>query len=136
MKMGFKGNTKKNSLKIENFSVIWETSPNLLITNNILNNSMIIGKIEDSYYKKIRDLDFSLIKDNTINDNTKYVIDNFNMTINFGTQNTESPNKDIFNVQEEFKKCYFQISTNELIINLYPEFMNYLNFFLNFNSNC
>ena len=135
MKMGFKGNTKKNSLKIENFAVIWETTPNLLITNKILNNSMIIGKIEDDYYQKVRDLDFSLIKDITINDNTKYVIDNFNMTINFGTQNTESPNKDIFNVQEEFKKCYFQISSNELIINLYPEFMNYLNYFLNFNSN-
>ena len=33
MKMGFKGNTKKNSLKIENFAVVWDSSPNLLITN-------------------------------------------------------------------------------------------------------
>jgi hypothetical protein len=56
------------------------------------------------------------------------------MTINFGTQNTESPNKDIFNIQETFKKCYFQISSNELIINLYPEFLNYINYFSNFNS--
>jgi hypothetical protein len=40
MKMGFKGNTKKNSLKIENFAVVWETSPNLLITNKILNEEI------------------------------------------------------------------------------------------------
>jgi hypothetical protein len=31
MKMGFKGNTKKNSLKIENFAVVWDSSPNLLL---------------------------------------------------------------------------------------------------------
>ena len=135
MKMGFKGNTKKNSLKVENFSVIWETAPNLLITNNLLNKSMLTKSIDESYYQKVKDLDYNLIKDFTINDNIKYIIDNFNMTINFGTQNIETPNPDIFKVQEEFKKCYFQISSNELIINLYPEFMNYINYFSNFNSN-
>ena len=135
MKMGFKGNTKKNSLKVENFSVIWETAPNLLITNELLNKSMLTKSIDQSYYQKVKDLDYNLIKDFTINDNIKYIIDNFNMTINFGTQNIETPNPDIFKVQEEFKKCYFQISSNELIINLYPEFMNYINYFSNFNSN-
>ena len=135
MKMGFKGNTKKNSLKIENFAVVWDTTPNLLITNNVLNKSMLTKTINDDYYQKVKDLDYNLIKDFSINDNTKYIIDNFNMTINFGTQNTDSQNKDIFKVQEEFKKCYFQISSNELIINLYPEFMNYINYFSNFNSN-
>ena len=35
IKLGFKGNTKKNSVKIENFSVIWEPSPTLIITNEI-----------------------------------------------------------------------------------------------------
>ena len=134
IKLGFKGDTKKNSLKIEDFSVVWETSPTLLITNKILNNEMKTKKFEDSYYEKVKDLDYTLIKDVTNNDNTKYIIDNFNMTINFGTQNTESPNKDIFNIQETFKKCYFQISSNELIINLYPEFLNYINYFSNFNS--
>ena len=135
MKMGFKGNTKKNSLKIENFAVVWDTTPNLLITNKVLNKSMLTKTINDDYYQKVKDLDYNLIKDFSINDNTKYIIDNFNMTINFGTQNTDSQNKDIFKVQEEFKKCYFQISSNELIINLYPEFMNYINYFSNFNSN-
>ena len=135
MKMGFKGNTKKNSLKIENFAVVWDTIPNLLITNKVLNKSMLTKTINDDYYQKVKDLDYNLIKDFSINDNTKYIIDNFNMTINFGTQNTDGQNKDIFKVQEEFKKCYFQISSNELIINLYPEFMNYINYFSNFNSN-
>ena len=135
MKMGFKGNTKKNSLKIENFAVVWDTTPNLLITNKVLNKSMLTKTINDDYYQKVKDLDYNLIKDFSINDNTKYIIDNFNMTINFGTQNTDGQNKDIFKVQEEFKKCYFQISSNELIINLYPEFMNYINYFSNFNSN-
>ena len=135
MKMGFKGNTKKNSLKIENFAVVWDSSPNLLITNKILNEEIKKGKMDDSYYQKVKDLDFSLFKDITNNDNIKYIIDNFNMTINFGTQNSETPNKDIFKVEEEFKKCYFQISSNELIINLYPEFMHYINHFSSFNSN-
>ena len=138
MKMGFKGNTKKNSLKIEDFSVIWETAPNLLITNKALNKSMVCKSIDDSYYQKVKELDSNLKKDSTINDNIKYIIDNFNMTINFGTQNIETPNSevfDIFKAQEEIKKCYFQISSNELIINLYPEFMNYINYFSNFNSN-
>ena len=134
MKMGFKGNTKKNSLKIENFAVVWETSPNLIITNKILNKEMQSRKFDDKYYQKVKDLDFTLLKDNTINDNTKYIIDNFNMTINFGTQNTGTQNRDIFKVQEEFKKCYFQISSNELIINLYPEFLHYVNHFSSFNS--
>ena len=135
MKMGFKGDTKKNSLKIENFAVIWDASPNLLITNKILNDEIKKGKMDDSYYKKVKELDFTLIKDITINDNIKYIIDNFNMTINFGTINSEAPNKDIFKVEEQFKKCYFQISSNELIINLYPEFLNYVNHFSSFNSN-
>ena len=134
-KLGFKGNTKKNSLKIENFAIIWETSPNLLITNKILNEKMKSGELDDSYYQKVKDLDFTLIKDNSINENTKYIIDNFNMTINFGTQNIETPNKDIFKVEDEFKKLYFQISSNELIINIYPEFLHYINHFLAFNSN-
>ena len=135
MKMGFKGDTKKNSLKIENFAIIWDASPNLLITNKILNDEIKKGKMDDSYYKKVKELDFTLIKDITINDNIKYIIDNFNMTINFGTINSEAPNKDIFKVEEQFKKCYFQISSNELIINLYPEFLNYVNHFSSFNSN-
>ena len=134
-KLGFKGNTKKNSLKIENFAIIWETSPNLLITNKILNEKMKSGELDDSYYQKVKDLDFTLIKDTSINENTKYIIDNFNMTINFGTQNIETPNKDIFKVEDEFKKLYFQISSNELIINIYPEFLHYINHFLAFNSN-
>ena len=91
--------------------------------------------MDDSYYQMVKDLDFSLLKDITNNNNVKYIIDNFNMTINLETQNSETPNKDIFKVEEEFKKVYFQISSNELIINLYPEFMHYINHFSNFNSN-
>ena len=56
MKMGFKGNTKKNSLKVENFSVIWETAPNLLITNKLLNKSMLTKSIDESYYEKVKGL--------------------------------------------------------------------------------
>ena len=59
MKMGFKGDTKKNSLKIENFAVIWDASPNLLITNKILNDEIKKGKMDDSYYKKVKELDFT-----------------------------------------------------------------------------
>ena len=135
MKMGFKGDTKKNSLKIENFAVVWDSSPNLLITNKILNEEIKKGKMDDNYFRKVKDLDFTLLKDITISDNIKYIIDNFNMTINFGTLNSGTPNKDIFKVEEQFKKCYFQISSNELIINLYPEFMHYVNHFSSFNSN-
>ena len=82
MKMGFKGDTKKNSLKIENFAVVWDSSPNLLITNKILNEEIKKGKMDDNYFRKVKDLDFTLLKDITISDNIKYIIDNFNMTIN------------------------------------------------------
>ena len=61
MKMGFKGNTKKNSLKIENFAVVWDTTPNLLITNKVLNKSMLTKTINDDYYQKVKDLDYNLI---------------------------------------------------------------------------
>ena len=91
-------------------------------------------KIDDSQYEKVKELDFTIIKDNSINENQKYIIDNFNMTINFGTKNTDESTKDIFKVQEEYKKCYFQISSNELIINIFPEFMHFISHFSAFNS--
>ena len=61
----------------------------------------------DKFNKTNQDNYKTLLKDITISDNIKYIIDNFNMTINFGTLNSGTPNKDIFKVEEQFKKCYF-----------------------------
>ena len=134
-KMGFKGSQKKNSLKIENFSVYWENQPKLTISNEILNNYMKAGKIEKDYYNEIGKIKFNLMSDSSINPNLKLIIDNFSMKINFGTLNEETGNADIFNIQDNLKKCYFQISSNELVINIYPEFLNAINHFTSFSSN-
>ena len=134
-KMGFKGAMKKNSVKIENFSIYWEKNPKIIIKNEFLNNSMLSGKLDDEYYNLIKEIDFDSIDDNESNENIKMIIDNFNMTINFGTLTKEEGNGDIFDDQNVSKKCYFQISSNELVINVYPEFLKAINHFSSFSSN-
>ena len=134
-KLGFKGNTKKNSLRIENFSIYWETNPKIVISNEFLNNSILSGKLDDEYYKLIKEIDFDAIDDDSSNHNLKLIIDNFSMSINFGTQNGEAKdNSDIFGMQNFPRKCYFQISSNELIVNVYPEFLKAVNHFSSFSS--
>ena len=133
-KMGFKGAMKKNSVKIENFSIYWEKNPKLIIKNEYLNNSMLSGKLGDEYYNLIKKIDFDSIDDNESNENIKMIIDNFNMTINFGTLKKEEGNGDIFDDQNVTKKCYFQISSNEMVINIYPEFLKAINHFSSFSS--
>ena len=133
-KMGFKGDQKKNSLKISNFSVYWECEPKIIITNEFLTKSMI-GEMKDEYYNQIREINFNVIDDNTTNNNIKNIIDNFSISINFGTIKDESNNSDIFNIQNDRKKCYFQISSNELVINIYPEFLKAINHLSSFSGN-
>ena len=134
-KMGFKGTQKKNSLKIENVSVYWENNPKLIFPNDILNKYMIAEKIEDEYYKQINTINFNSIDDSTNNPNIKLIINNFRININFGTLEKEIGAADIFNIKDNLKKSYFQISSNELIINIYPEFLSSINDFSNFSSN-
>ena len=105
-KMGFKGAQKKNSLKIEN-----------------------------EYYKQINAINFNSLDDSTNNPNIKLIINNFRININFGTLEKEIGAADIFNIKDNLKKSYFQIFSNELIINIYPEFLSSINDFLNFSSN-
>jgi len=133
-KMGFKGAMKKNSVKIENFSIYWEKNPKIIIKNEFLNNSMLSGKLDDEYYNLIKEIDFNSIDDNESNENIKMIIDNFNMTINFGTLKKEEGKGDIFDDQNVTKKCYFQISSNEMVINVYPEFLKAINHFSSFSS--
>jgi hypothetical protein len=133
-KLGFKGDQKKNSLKISNFSVYWECEPKIIITNEFLTKSMI-GEMKDDYYNQIKEINFNVIDDNTTNNNIKNIIDNFSISINFGTIKDESNNSDIFNIQNDLKKCYFQISSNELVINIYPEFLKAINHLSSFSGN-
>ena len=133
-KLGFKGDQKKNSLKISNFSVYWECEPKIIITNEFLTQSMI-GEMKDDYYNQIKEINFNVIDDNTTNNNIKNIIDNFSISINFGTIKDESNNSDIFNIQNDLKKCYFQISSNELVINIYPEFLKAINHLSSFSGN-
>jgi hypothetical protein len=134
-KMGFKGNQKKNSLKIENFSIYWENQPKLIISNEILNKYMIAGEIDNEYYKTCKEMNLSSMEDSTNNPNIKLIIDNFSLTIHFGTIEKEKGNADIFDIKNITKKCYFQISSNELVINIYPEFLNAINHFSSFSGN-
>ena len=90
---------------------------------------MITEKFEKDYYNEIKKITFNLLNDSSINPNLKLIIDNFLMKINFETINEEKGSTDIFNIQDNLKKCYSQISSNELIINIYPDFLNAINHF-------
>ena len=99
-----------------------------------MNNSILSGNLDDEYYKLIKEIKFDAIDDDC-NDNIKLIIDNFNMSINFGTKNSEDKdNSDIFGMENISRKCYFQISSNELVVNVYPEFLKAINHFSSFSS--
>ncbi len=119
LRFGKKGNMKKNSIKIEKLNIYWENPGKILIPSDFLFSLYIHGQLQESYYSEIQDLKFQNFN---YQKNTKFIIENFNSTINFGTKIiNNSKNIDIFNIKDKPCILYIQVSTNEININLWPE---------------
>ena len=129
VKFGKKGNMKKNSIKIEKLSIYWENPGKILIPSDFLFSLYINGQLQESYYSQIQDIKFHNFN---YQKNTKFIIEDFNSTINFGTKIINNSNNiDIFNIKDKPCILYIQISTNDIKINFWPELLLILQ---NFNK--
>ena len=121
------GIMKRNSFKLQKFDVYWESKAKILIPSDTLNNSFDEeGKLSESYYIMLKKLNFgkfSYLKD------TQFLVRDFNCKGNFGTQNLDKENIDLFNKREKNFRMYVQFASSELNINLFPDlFIIFSNF--------
>ena len=132
IKLCKKGNMKKNSIKITKLDIYWENQAKILIPSSFLLSLYINGQLQESYYSQLQDLKFQNFN---YQRNTKFIIDNFNFTMNFGTKIINySKSLDIFNVKDKPLILYVQVSTSDLNINFWPELLLILNNFMNFTE--
>ena len=131
IKMGFKGNMKKDAIKLESLDVYWENDAKILISSNFLNSCIEEGKLQERYYKNLKVVRFEKFE---YLPNTKYIIQDFNFSLNLGTRSEKKTDLDIFNLQTPPSMVYFQLASNEILVNLYPDFIKVLNNFNEFLS--
>ena len=121
------GIMKRNSFKLQKFDVYWESKAKILIPSDTLNKSFDEeGKLSESYYIMLKKLNFgkfSYLKD------TQFLVRDFNCKGNFGTQNLDKENIDLFNKREKNFRMYVQFASSGLNINLFPDlFIIFSNF--------
>ena len=58
IKLGKKGNMKKNSIKINKLDIYWENQAKILIPSDFLYSLYINGQLQESYYTQLQDLKF------------------------------------------------------------------------------
>ena len=129
IKLGCKGNMKKDSIKLESLDIYWENDAKILISSNFLNDCIEDGKLQERYFtnlKKVRFERFQYLS------STKFIIQDFNFTINLGTRCENKEDIDIFDVKNYPSMVYFQLASNELNINVYPELAKISNNFSRF----
>jgi hypothetical protein len=120
------GIMKKDSFKINNLNIYWESKAKILIPSDLLNNSFINGELNQNYYDIIKKLNFHNFK---YIEGTKFILQNLNCSIKLGTLSISSGNVDIFSKRNNQYKMYFQLTSNELNINIFPELLDiYTNF--------
>ena len=121
---------KRNNFKLQKFDVYWESNAKILIPSDTLNNSFDEeGKLKETYYDMLKNLNFgkfSYLK------NTQFLVKDFNCKGNFGTQNLDKGNIDLFNKREKNFRIYFQYASSELNVNLFPDLLNIFNNFKKF----
>ena len=124
------GIMKRNNFKLQKFDVYWESNAKILIPSDTLNNSFDEeGKLKETYYDMLKNLNFgkfSYLK------NTQFLVKDFNCKGNFGTQNLDKGNIDLFNKREKNFRIYFQYASSELNVNLFPDLLNIFNNFKKF----
>ena len=130
IKVGCKGNMKKDAIKLEKLDIYWEDNAKILIASDFLNSCIEEGKLQEKYYINLKNaVRFEKFEEL---DDTKYIIQDFNFSINLGTRNeTKKLDLDIFNLTTPPSMMYFQLASNELNINIYPDFIKIL---INFNE--
>ena len=131
MKVGCKGNMKKDSIKLENLNIYWENDAKILISSNFLNSCIEDGKLQERYYKNLKMVRFEKFD---FFPDTKFIIQDFNFSINLGTISEKKKDLDIFDIKTPPTMVYFQLASNEININLNPDFIKVLNNFNQFLS--
>ena len=132
IKFGKKGNMKKNYIAISKLDMYWENDPKILIPSYFLHSLYVNGELQESYYTQLQDIKFQNFN---YHRNTKFIIENFNSTINFGTKIlNNSKNVDIFNIKDKPCILYIQISTGEININIWPEVIKIVDTFNQFTD--
>ena len=131
IKVGCKGNMKKDAIKLEKLNIYWENDAKILISSDFLNSCIEEGKLKEKYYENLKKVRFE--KFDNIPD-TKYIIHDFNFSINLGTRSEKKGDLDIFNIKTPPSMVYFQLASSEINVNLYPDFIKVLNNFNEFLS--
>ena len=131
IKAGNKGNMKKNGIKLESLDIYWEDNAKILISSQFLNSCIEDGKLQERYYKNLKTVRFEKFE-NLIS--TKYIVQDFNFSLNLGTKSEKSGDLDIFNLKTPPSMVYFQLASNELNVNCYPDFLKIMNNFNEFLS--
>ena len=115
------GVMKKDSFKINNLNIYWESKAKILIPSDLLNNSIINGELSEKYYDNLKKLNFQHF--NYI-DGTKFIVQNYNCYGKIGTISVSSGKIDLFGKRDNTFKMYAQFKSNELNINLFPDLVN------------
>ena len=115
------GVMKKDSFKINNLNIYWESKAKILIPSDLLNNSIINGELSEKYYDNLKKLNFQHF--NYI-DGTKFIVQNYNCYGKMGTISVSSGKIDLFGKRDNTFKMYAQFKSNELNINLFPDLVN------------
>ena len=131
IKAGNKGNMKKNGIKLESLDIYWEDNAKILISSQFLNSCIEDGKLQERYYKNLKTVRFEKFE-NLIS--TKYIVQDFNFSLNLGTKSEKRGDLDIFNLKTPPSMVYFQLASNELNVNCYPDYLKIMNNFNEFLS--
>ena len=115
------GIMKKDSFRVNNLNIYWESKAKILIPSDLLNNSIINGELSVKYYDNLKKINFQHF--NYI-DGTKFIVQNFNCNGKMGTISISSGKIDLFGKRDNLFKMYCQFSSNELNINFFPELFN------------
>ena len=113
------GTMKKDSSKINKLNIYWENPAKILIPNDLLNTSIKDGKLDETYYinlkKKFQPFKYT--------PNTKFIIENFSLMIKFGIKMANQEKKDQIKKSNNNYKSYFQLVSNELNLDFFPDLM-------------
>ena len=77
------GVMKRDSIKVNKLNIYWEDPAMILIPSSLLNISIKDGKLDESYYTKVKKIKFQDFK---YNKNTKFILQNFCFNARFGTK--------------------------------------------------
>ena len=129
IKVGCKGNMKKDSIKLQSLDIYWENDAKILISSNFLNGCIENGELKEKYYTNLKNVQFEKFE---YLSTTKFIIRDFNFTMNLGIRCEKNQDIDIFDIKASPSMVYVQLASNELNINIYPEIAKIQNNFSEF----